>query len=431
MKKVIPGLKVQIILDVIYFSLLPFVIVFYLLKKKYHWGWLERLGLGNWRKILNQEGKFIWVHSVSLGEARLGYLVYSRLKREYPSYRFLLTTVTTTGYSFLKRNLYPEDFLAYLPLDFSFLVRRIFQKLDIRLLLILETELWPNLIIASAKYNCPSGLINARISRRAFCRYRKLYFLFARIINILDFIVASGEKNMERFLTLGGEKGRCFTIGSLKFDLEPPGVREEGRILKLADYLREKKLKLLVAGSTHYPEDISILELYFQIKEKYSDWALLIAPRHPDRIHGLNEFLKSKGISPVFFSSGFKFKDDISIFVLDEVGYLASFYSLGELIFVGGSLIPRGGHNIIEPAFFKKAIFLGPHYDNFEDIVEEFNNNSAVVILDKEKPMFPQIEDLIQNSDIRTQLGERAYQVVMKNRGNIERVFRVINRRLR
>jgi 3-deoxy-D-manno-octulosonic-acid transferase len=431
MRKVIPGLKFQVILDITYFLLLPFAVCFYILKGKFHSGWIERIGGGNWNKILRQKGKFIWIHAVSLGEARLGHLVYENLKKEFPSYRFLLTTITTTGYKYFKSHINKDDFLAYLPLDFSFVVKKMFQNLDIKLLLILETELWPNLIIASAKYNCISGLINARISRKAFRRYRRVSFLFSRIINCLDFITASGENNLERFLTLGRERQNCFWFGSLKFDLEPPGVKEEERVRWLGEYLRKKNLKLLVAGSTHFPEEVFVVKLYLKMKEKYPDWALLLAPRHPEDINKLKAFLNTLGINLSLFSSGFEIRGDIPVFILDEVGYLASFYSLGDLIFVGGSLVLRGGHNIIEPAIFKKPIFIGPYYDNFEDIVEEFKKEEAIVILERERNLLSQLERLIEDSNMRTRLGEKAYRVVARNRGNVDKIIEIITRYLK
>ncbi len=404
----------------------PLIIGIYIIKRKYHRGWIERVGGGNWKEILKTPGSFIWIHAVSLGEARIAHLVYTKLKKIYPTCKFLLTTITPTGYRFLKQNVNGDDFITYLPLDFSFLIKRVFEKLNIRLLLILETELWPNLIIISKRYNCITGLINARISQKSFSRYRRLSFLFSKVINCLDFVVAAGAHNLHRFQVVGRKNGNCYSLSSLKFDLDAPTIKNEYRIEKLKQYLNNKNLKLLVAGSTHSPEDILILKLYLQIKENYPHWVLLIAPRHPDRIKNLREFLFSRNISVSFFSQGFQGIGDTSIYILDDTGYLATVYSLGDLIFVGGSLIPWGGHNIIEPAIFRKPIFIGPYYENFEDIVKEFEKNDAVVIVDKDKPVFPQIQYLIENEELRSQLGEKAYKVVRSNQGNIEKLIDII-----
>ena len=426
MKKVIPGLKFHIMLDIIYAIIFPLAIGVYILRRKYHWGCRERIGGGYWKKILKTPGSFIWIHAVSLGEARITHLVYTKLKQICPACKFLLTTVTTTGYRFLKQNVNGDDFVAYLPLDFLFLIKRVFEKLDIRLLLILETELWPNLIISSKRYNCITGLINARISKKSFPRYRRFSFLFSKVINCLDFVVAAGDHNLTRFLAVGRKDEDCYSIPSLKFDLDAPILKDESRLERLKIYLEEKNLKLLVAGSTHYPEDILMLKLYLQIKETYPDWALLIVPRHPDRMKNLREFLSSHNISASFFSQSFQGIGDTTIFILDDTGYLATVYSLGDLIFVGGSLIPRGGHNIIEPAIFKKSIFIGPYYYNFEDIVEEFKKNDAVVIVDKDRPVLPQVQSLIADEKLRLQLGEKAYRVVKSNQGNIEKLMDII-----
>ncbi|HDL09955.1 MAG TPA: hypothetical protein ENG39_01705, partial [Candidatus Omnitrophica bacterium] len=306
MKKVIPGLKFQIMLDILYAVIFPFAIGIYILKRKYHRGWIERIGGGNWKKILKTPGRFIWIHAVSLGEVRIAHLVYTKLKQIYPACKFLLTTITATGYRFWNRHANEEDFVAYLPLDFSFMIKRVFKNLNIGLLLILETELWPNLIISSKRYNCVTGLVNARISPKAFGRYRRSSFLFSKVINCLDFVVAAGDHNLHRFQVVGRRNENCYSLSSLKFDLDAPTIKNEYRIEKLKQHLNNKNLKLLIAGSTHYPEDILMLKLYLQIKETYPHWALLIVPRYPDRIKNLREFLYSHNISASFFSQGFQ-----------------------------------------------------------------------------------------------------------------------------
>ena len=413
MKRRIPGLNFEIFMDLVYFLLSPGIVLFYILKRKYNSRWSERICCQRWRKILKEKNTLIWIHGVSLGEVKLAYTIYKNLKSYFPSSKFLLTTITSVGERFLQKHIEKEDYLAYLPLDFSFLMRYIFSRLDIKGVLILETEIWPNFIIEAKKHSAVLGLINARISRKAYPRYRLIKYFLARILRLFDFVCLSGNVARRRFESLGLKSENNYYPGPLKFDVPLPSKQKDTRIEKLRGYLTEGKYILLIAGSTHPGEDIKVFNVYQKIKHKYPQVKLLIAPRHINKIAPFVRCLRYSGYTPEYFSQGFSFAKGSSIFIIDETGYLASLYELADIVFVGGTLIPWGGHNIIEPALFQKAIIIGPYYDNFEEIVWEFLQEKSILICCDEIQFQKSIEALIAKNEFRTLLGKRAYETVL------------------
>ncbi|MDP8234652.1 MAG: glycosyltransferase N-terminal domain-containing protein [Candidatus Saelkia tenebricola] len=430
MKKLIPGLSFKIILDIVYGLFLPAILMLYVLKRKYHSGWLERICLMRWRRILKEKRPLIWIHAVSLGEARLAVLLYEKLRPEFSQFKYLLTVVTPVGEEFLKAHVALSDYVAYLPLDFSFLIRHIFSKISVKMVLIIETEIWPHLIIEAKRCNALVGLVNARISKQSYPKYKILKPLTRRILNIFDFVCSSGEVASGRLKSLGLEDERIVSQGTLKFDLMTLKVREDRRIEQLECFLKENNHPLFIAGSTHRGEDIMIFKAYQNIVKSYPDLKFLIAPRHLKGLERFTNYVKQSGFGIDLFSSGFKFSSSQSIFLIDETGFLASLYKMADFVFIGGSLLPFGGHNIIEPALFRKAILIGPYFYNFEEIVLEFLKDNAILVSEKNN-----IEDslrmIIKDSRLKASLGERAYQVALKNKGVLDKTADAIFSRLR
>ncbi len=435
MENLTPGLSFRIILDIVYFLFLPVIAMGYVLKRKYHAGWLERICFTRWRSIVKEQSSFVWIHAVSLGEARLAVMLYEKLKSEFGRFKYLLTAVTPAGEKFLRTHISSSDYAAYLPLDFSFLMRYVFSKLNVKMVLIVETEIWPHLIIEAKRRNVSVGLVNARISKKSYPRYKALKPLTKRILNLFDFVCPSGEIAAERLKSLGLQNDRVVFTGTLKFDLTPPAVREDNRIEQLEHFLKKKNRLLFIAGSTHQNEDILIFKAYRNLIKNYPDLKFLIAPRHLAPRHfkksgSFTSYVKKAGFDVELFSCGFKFSSPRSIFLVDETGFLASLYRLADFVFIGGSLIPFGGHNVIEPALLKKAIVIGPYFYNFEEIVLEFLKENAILVSQKNE-----IEDsfkmLISNTELRTELGNRAYQVVLKNKGALDKTAGTVFSHLR
>ncbi|MDP8253719.1 MAG: glycosyltransferase N-terminal domain-containing protein [Candidatus Kaelpia aquatica] len=422
MKKVIPGLSFKLALDISYFLFLPFVLAIYIIRGKYHSGWLERVLFGRWRKIIKEQDRLVWIHAVSLGEAREAVLLYRKLKEERSNYKYLLTTVTEVGQKFIKQHIDREDYSTYLPLDFSFLIRRILSHLKIELVLILETELWPNFIIGLKEHGIPVGLINARISKKSFPRYKLIKAQIRKVLNQLDFVSSSGDMTTLRLASLGFKNREYIFEGNIKFDLNAPLVKRDSRIEDLSRILKQSNSKLFIAGSTHGEESIFLSQCFLKLKDSYPDWRFLIAPRQLKELEILKSFLRGEGCKWSLFSSGFQAETEQDIYIMDEVGYLPALYNLSEAVFVGGSLLSYGGHNIIEPAVFKKPILIGPYYHNFKEIVNEFLKEEAVLVVKKED-LLSSMEKIFSQQNLREMYGQRAFRVVEKNRGGLKKVI--------
>jgi 3-deoxy-D-manno-octulosonic-acid transferase len=420
MKKAIPGLSFKIALDILYALSLPTVLGFYIIRAKYHLGWLERILLGRWRYIIKDNSDIVWIHAVSLGEAREAVFLYRRLKEERPDYRYLLTTVTDTGGKFLRRHVDKDDYSAYMPLDFSFFMRRILNLLQVKLALILETELWPNFIIALKERGIALGLINARISKKSFPRYKLIKNQIARILNQLDFVSSSGAITTSRLKYLGLDNNSNYIYeGNIKFDLTVPLVKKDSRIDDLGYILKNKGYKLFIAGSTHGEESMLLSQSFLKLSSSNPDWRFLLAPRQLRESESLKGFLKDRGYGFNLFSAGFKQELKNNIYIIDEVGYLPALYGLSDAVFVGGSLLPYGGHNIIEPAIFKKPILIGPYYHNFKEIVDQFLKEDAVLLVDKDSILLC-MEKVFKDQSLREDYGQRAFKVLERNRGGLE-----------
>ena len=421
MKKVIPGLSFKIVLDILYLLFLPAVLALYIIRGKYHAGWLERILFGCWREIIRDDSDLIWIHAVSLGEAREAVLLYHKLKEEKPAYRYLLTTVTEVGQRFLKQHIDNEDYSAYLPLDFSFFMRYLFNSLKIKLVLILETELWPNFIIGLKERGIPVGLINARISKKSFPRYRLIKSQIGKILNQLDFVSSSGSITTSRLEFLGLKNRDYIYEGNIKFDLKVSSIKRDSRINDLSHILQDRGHKLFIAGSTHKEESILLSQCFLKLRDSYPDWKFLIAPRQLGELENLKEFLRDEGCSWSLFSAGFQSNFKSDIYIIDEVGYLPTLYSLSEAVFVGGSMLPYGGHNIIEPAIFKKPILIGPYYYNFKEIVDEFLKEDAVLVVN-ENNILSSMSNIFAKQDLRKLYGQRAFKVLETNRGGVGKI---------
>jgi 3-deoxy-D-manno-octulosonic-acid transferase len=430
MKRVTLELSLKIIIDIFYFICLPWIIFFYLLKRKYHSGWIERIGLGRWRKILKESRQIIWIHAVSVGEARLAGALYEVLKPKYPNLPFLLTSITQTGQRILSFFVRAGDYLAFLPLDFSFLIRFIISRLNLRGLLILETEIWPNLVLEVKKRNIPLGLINARISKRAFPRYKLIKPLMGYLLDKFDFLCLSGKLAEERFRELGAPLNKSYLLGPLKFDMDTSKVKSDRRIEELREFIKRKDATFFIAGSTHPGEEEILLNSYLQMKTKFPQLQMLIAPRHFAHLPKFIKYAEGKGVKVELFSKGFKFSPN-AIFIMDEVGYLPSLYEMADISFIGGSLVPRGGHNLIEAAIFGKPVIMGPYYENFEEIVWEFLKTEALFVVRNEGELKDVLDLLIRDDKLREEVGRRAKEVVVRNKGNLEKTVEIIQKYIR
>jgi 3-deoxy-D-manno-octulosonic-acid transferase len=389
--------------------------------QKYREGLWERLG--NVRPLRDHSGRpLIWIHAVSVGEVLAVSRLVERLDSESPDYFIAVSTTTRTGQA-LARERFGADRVFYCPLDLPWAVRAYLNARRPRLLVLAETEFWPNLLSACFRRGIPVAVVNARVSDRSWPRYRRLRRLWRPFLSKLTVVLAQSERDAERLRAIGCRPERVLVAGNLKFDVRVVGESEATRLLKS----RTSGLRLVVAGSTLEGEEAALLEAWPRLLEADPQLALVLAPRHPERFQAVAELLDRCGVPWVRRSAWTGKPPELvaplnggQIVLLDTIGELASVYSIASVAFVGGSLVPAGGHNPLEPAQFGVPIVMGPHYANFRAITEDLLAQDAIRIA--EKGTLAQVPlDLLCDRKTAKAMGERARQVFDQQAGATER----------
>jgi 3-deoxy-D-manno-octulosonic-acid transferase len=387
--------------------------------QKYREGLAQRLGRVP-RRLQNasRERPVIWLHAVSVGEVLAVSRLAGELDRAFPGFSVLISTTTRTGQA-LARERFGPNRVFYCPLDLPWATRAYLNALSPRLLILAETEFWPNLLHGCFRRGIPVAVVNARISDRSWPRYRMLRRLWRPLLGRLSCVMAQSETDAERLKAIGCQPERVTVAGNLKFDVRAAQEAEATRLLKaLAPGLR-----LLVAGSTLEGEEAALLDAWPRLLEADPQLAMVLAPRHPERFGAVAALLGRSGLQ---WNRRSEWKsqpaDALSpvnpgqIVLLDTIGELASAYSLAAVAFVGGSLIPAGGHSPLEPAQFGVPIVLGPHYVNFRAIAEDLRAQNAIRIAAKED-LAAVLAELLQDSAAAAEMGARAKRVFDQQAG--------------
>jgi 3-deoxy-D-manno-octulosonic-acid transferase len=319
----------------------------------------------------------------------------------------------------------------YAPFDFSFSVKKFFKKIKPKLLAICEIEVWPNLIMEAFTNDIPIILINGRMPEKDFKNYKRVRFFFRDIFKLYSLILVQDERFMDLYMQLGAPRDKIILTGNTKFDMDIPLLKDND-LKKLSEELGlYEDEKVLLCGSTHKGEEEIILDAFLPLKKKHPNLRLIIAPRHMERVEELEKLISQKGLPFRRRTCKTAFKDKSEVIIIDTVGELTKLYQLATIVFVGGSLVPVGGHNIIEPALCKKPIIFGRFMNNFEYIKDSvLQNKGAIQVKDKDELKF-QIDTLLRNQNLRCFLAERSYEVVVKNKGASEVTAGFILERLR
>jgi len=363
----------------------------------------------------------IWVHAVSVGEVLAARPIISELRRRYPTLKLFLSTTTLSGQQLARRNVADVDGVFYLPFDWMFTVRRTLKLVNPRLFVMVETEIWPNLLRECRRRGIRTALVNGRISQRSFPRYRLARPFFRRVLADIDRFCVQGEESARRLVELGAEPSRITVTGSLKFeslDATPIPGRGPARVLRF--FRLSPNRPVLVAGSTMKGEEEFIVRAFnrFRSTPAGSNALLVIAPRHPERFVEAERICRQEGLSTVRRSElPIDAEPRADAVVLDTIGELAQLYQIATAVFVGGSLVPSGGHNILEPALFGKPIVFGPHMENFSEIAEAFVTNGAAVQVRGEREIDDVMLSLMNDPVRRARLGAAARALVDANRG--------------
>ena len=369
----------------------------------------------------------IWVHAVSVGEVLAARLIIAELRQRYPRLRLFLSTTTRAGQELARRNVADVDGVFYFPFDWTFSARRTLNTVKPRLFVMIETEIWPNLLRECRRRGISTVLVNGRISYRSFPRYRIIRPFFRRVLADIDRFCVQGDEAARRLIDLGADPGRMTVTGSLKFDaLEgvPPG-RARQRVLRF--FRMSLNRPVLVAGSTLKGEETPVIRAFNRLRARGGNPLLVIAPRHPERFAEVERLCRQEGLSTARRTElPIDAEPRADAVVLDTIGELAEVYQIATVVFVGGSLVPAGGHNILEPALFGKPIVIGQHMQNFAEIAEAFVANDAVIQVHSDRDLAEVIVSLMGDPVRRARLGAAARALVESNRGAKDKTMAVI-----
>jgi len=382
---------------------------------KYRSGWSERLGTVPQRLLGHNGEETIWVHAVSVGEVLAAAPVIEALRAQLPGWRIVVSTTTDTGER-LARQRFGEDNVFYLPLDLPFSVRPYFAALRPRMLVLAESEFWPNLLRCARLSGAAVAVVNARVSDRSLPGYLRFRRLLRRVMQNVDLFLAQSDEDARRLIRIGASPERVSVSGNLKFDVSPP-VKSH-IVAELADARRRESIHpVIVAGSTLEGEESLLLAMFRQVAARYSGALLVLAPRHPERFAAVAALLAS---STLGFTRRSEWNGEQAIagrvLLLDSMGELAALYELADLAFIGGSLVPRGGHNVIEAAQFGVPILVGRSTENFRDIVDMFRRAGALRVVDT-ATLAPAVLQLLADTEQRQAIGRRALEVMRSQQG--------------
>ncbi|MGI8467775.1 MAG: 3-deoxy-D-manno-octulosonic acid transferase [Pyrinomonadaceae bacterium] len=402
-----------------------FLLPRFLFQKKYAAGFRERFG--NLPDFDAQGKPVVWLHCVSVGETQAARPLVAELLENFPEYKLVVSTTTLTGQT-LAGEIFREKaaLVFYFPFDWKFSARRALNKIKPDIILLMETEIWFNFLREAGKSGAKTIIVNGRLSEKSANRYKIIRRAMRRVLRYVDLALMQTGADAQRLLSLGIRSARVKVTGNIKFD-QPTDETESELTNKFRERFQiSEDAPLIVAASTHAPEEEWILDAFKNLRENFaaSPPRLLIAPRHPERFDEVSALVKKSGFDYARRSENESANDrSAEIILLDSIGELRAVYPLAEIVFVGGSLIPHGGQNILEPAAAQKAIVTGFYTTNFEKIVEEFLAKDALIQLpkltEKQIPenLFRVFAELLNDAERRETLAENAFGVMRANRG--------------
>lgn len=391
----------------------------------YRLRWNERFAHYKKRQPLPES---IWVHAVSVGESLSAIPLIKALRKQYPKIRIVVTTMTPTGAERMQKTFGDEILQLYVPYDYSGTVKRFLRFINPKILIVMETEFWPNLLYYTNKRKVPIVLANARLSERSFLGYQKIKSLTKRMLACFTMIMTQSKHDADLFIKLGADTKKVVVAGNIKFDLEISDT-----LKKVSSQLREligKDRKVLVVTSTHEGEEEQILQAFAKVLEQQPELLLILLPRHPERFTKVFELCKQGKFNVVRYSEiGVEttLSNEINIIVGDVMGKLLQFYSIADVAFVGGSFAPIGGHNMLEAAAFALPIITGPYLHNFTAISDLMLSQNAMIKVNNVNELIEKVLLLLQNQELAKEMGTAAQNIFEQNKGATQRILNVVN----
>lgn len=392
-------------------------------EKDFYGDWKERIGIYKKEFVINlKKRKNIWIHTVSIGEFLSVIPLINGLKKENS---IVVSFTTKTGRKVAEEKI-KDIYKIYFPFDISFIVKKVIKILNPKLIVIVETEIWPNLLLNSYKKKIPIIIVNGRLSDKSFKRYKKLKFIMKKILPLFSKIITRSEEEKEKILNLGAKKENVIVGGSMKFDMafeiskniNSEEIRKRCRI--------DKDKKVIVFGSIHPDEEEGIVKLIERIQQKFKNLIFIIVPRYLDRTN-IYKILDDFGVSYIKRTEYEKEKRSFEVLIVDTYGELNNFYSICDFAFVGGSLNGYGGQNPVEPASFGKCVICGKDMFLLKEeweIIKKYNG--GIEVCDFEE-LYEKIVFLLENPEITRELGQNSYRAVIENKGAVEKTLKIIN----
>ncbi|NOX24700.1 MAG: 3-deoxy-D-manno-octulosonic acid transferase [Deltaproteobacteria bacterium] len=399
------------------------VLVLWALSPRHRGRIAARLGAGLPKLGKSKGGPRIWIHALSMGEAASALPLITAIRRDIPQAEIIFSTTTRGGSQYARHLADKVDYQVAFPFDFYWLVKRFIKRLNPDLFILIETDFWPNILGQMWAMGIPAILANGRITANSFKNYRRASFIFRPLFNSFSFLSMQMEADAGRMIDLGVPPAKVGCCGNLKYDLQPFNG-PKNRAARREDFNLPETGLILVAGSTHRGEEEIIINSYITLAAKYK-LALVIAPRDTGRGAEIAAMLQRRGLNCARRSQ--RNTGPTSILVLDTLGELIRVYSLADLAFVGGSLVPQGGHNPVEPASLGRAVIFGPHMEDFAEISRDLCQNQAALGVSADN--FTTVcANLLADKNQRREMGERAARFILTNQGAAGRYIEIIKK---
>jgi len=410
---------------------LPIILLKIAFTPKYRQRIFNRLGLRiPPMNTIDSSGPRIWIHALSVGEVMSSIALVREIRQRFPDWVIIYSTSTATGAGIARQKLGDMvDYLITYPLDLFWSVRQVVKDIRPDLFVLIETDLWPNMLGAISRRGTPIILLNGRISDASFNNYKRFSLFFGPIFSLIDKFAMQSRADEERMIELGISPRKIFRIGNLKFDQEgvQVGEKETGKLRRNLHI--PPGSKVFIAGSTHAGEEEIILSAYGKLILTYPDLFLLLAPRDPGRADDVKGLAQSAGLDAYKKTElpGLPESNTVRIVVLDTLGELSKLYALATVAFIGGSLVPKRGHNVLEVAAHAKPVVFGPHTEDFKEAATALIRKGGGYMVNSANELVNILEIILSNDVLAQKSGERAFQVIEENRGAVEKAIDLIS----
>ncbi len=381
----------------------------------YRQRWNERFGY-----VERVHSSSIWVHAVSVGEAIAAIPLINAIKQQYPEQQIVVTSTTPTGMAQVRKILKDSVISVYGPYDVPYAVNRFLHRVNPKFAIIMETELWPNLLHCCAKRKIPVMLANARISPRSARGYQLMSPVTKAMLNSFKIVAAQSLLDAERFLELGLDPTKLTITGNIKFDMQlPEDIKAQGEALRLQWQAQDRPV--LIAASTHEGEEKILLKAFKLLRKKWPSLLLVLVPRHPERFDKVAQLCQENNFSFARRSEATQPTQETAIVLGDTMGELRLFYAASDIAFMGGSLVPVGGHNFIEPAILGLPVLSGSQVHNFTEISKLLHKAGALQFANDAKAIMHAVDPLLASEELCKKMGDKAQKVIMENTGAVQK----------